>query len=65
MLEGVSKNNPKNVILNEMEHFCIEPYTGYDIYGQDYIMYNGNRYLLRWDKKVLECLEEINEYAFD
>lgn len=64
-LEGISQNNPKEIVLKEMEQFRVEPYSGYDIYGKDYIIYNGIRFLLRWDKTVLECLIELNEYVLD
>jgi hypothetical protein len=63
-LENVLQNNlkVKYIVLSEMEQFRVEPYSGYDIYGEDYVIYNGDRFLLRWDKSVLECLIDLNEY---
>lgn len=58
-LMGVAEIDTYNVILMENEQFRVEPYTGYDVYGQDYVDYKGKRYLLYWDKNVLESLTEI------
>lgn len=58
-LIDVSQNNAENIVLTEGKQFRVEHYSGEDIYGEDYVIYNGSRFLFCWDKKILECLIEL------
>jgi len=39
------------------EQFFVKTYTGYDLYGENHVVYNGKEYILHWDKKVLKLLK--------
>ncbi len=58
-LEDTSQNNPIYIILEEMEKFQVESYSSYDVYGEDYFIYNCDRFLLRWDKIVYRVFNRI------
>lgn len=59
-LIGCIKDNTSDLILVSGEKLSVKPYTGYDIYGQDYVLYRGKEYLLRWNSKVLKLLKECS-----
>jgi len=57
-LTGCLDANTNDIMLSPGEEFFVEGYTGYDIYGEDYVVYLGKKYILYWDKEVLKMISE-------
>lgn len=57
-LTGYIEANTEDIIIASGEEFCVKSYTGYDLYGEDHIIYLGKEYILHWDSTVLKSLME-------